>query len=333
MTKKTPMSRKVFSSFLAAIVIGSIGLMAPANALANAYRSKSDFVMNELDLNPGDLIVDIGAGDGFWAEKMSQHVGKQGVVYAAEISQKMVDKLKLRYTKKPLVKPYLCPKNGTGFKENVCDFAFLSRTYHHLNKKGLVDYWHHLKKVVKPTGRVCVIESHSGLTKSSCSWAPGLLAQQASQAGWILYKQKMIPGTNQYIAIFAQKDYFLPEHQRKLAKLKAASTKSTTVTLVSIRPESILPTPRKPVAQKSACQIRAEQKAAALKAAAQKKTACQKSASVKAASVFLKTVSTKKPGCQKSACQIKAAQKAAALKASVQKKPECHQAAAQKKRT
>ena len=39
------------------------------------YRAKSEYVLRELDLRPGDAVVDIGAGDGWWAERMAALVG------------------------------------------------------------------------------------------------------------------------------------------------------------------------------------------------------------------------------------------------------------------
>jgi len=183
-----------------------------------SYREKSEYVLKELDLKPGDIVVDIGAGDGWWSERMAPLVGNKGVIHASEVDQKKVDKMKEQYAAVPQIKPYVCPTDGTGLPEDSCDLAFLSKTYHHLPKDGHVDYWRHLSNVVKPTGRVCVIERHAGLATGRSkdhAWAPGHLAQQAEQAGWIQVRYELITGTYHYIAIFVQKDLFPPEPQRK----------------------------------------------------------------------------------------------------------------------
>lgn len=182
------------------------------------YRQKSKYVLRELDLKPGDIVVDIGAGDGWWAQQMGKHVGADGIIHASEVEQEKVDQMKQKSADVPQIKPYLCPTKGTGLPENSCDLAFLSKTYHHLNKGGHVDYLRHLREVVKPTGRVCVIErlpSPSGGRGREHAWSPGLLIQQAEEAGWIAVRYELITGTYHYLAIFVQQELLPPERSRR----------------------------------------------------------------------------------------------------------------------
>jgi ubiquinone/menaquinone biosynthesis C-methylase UbiE len=178
------------------------------------YRKNSEYVLKELDLKAGDVVADIGAGDGWWSEQMVKFVGPEGAIYASEVEQKKVDKMKEKFADVPQIKPYLCPTDSTGLTDNSCDLAFLSKTYHHLNKGGHVDYMRHLRKVVKPTGRLCVIEKHRALASGhgkDHAWPPGLLIQQAEEAGWICVRYELITGTYHYIAIFVQRELFPPE--------------------------------------------------------------------------------------------------------------------------
>lgn len=185
------------------------------------YRAKSEYVLKELDLKPGDVVVDVGAGDGWWAEQMAKFVGDEGIIHASEVDQKKVDGMKKRFADVPQIQPYMCPTDGTGLPEDSCDLAFLSKTYHHLNKDGQVDYLRHLNEVVKPTGRLCVIEKHARLTAAGRgkehAWSPGLLIEQAEEAGWISVRYELITGTYHFIAIFVQGDLFPPEPPRKRA--------------------------------------------------------------------------------------------------------------------
>jgi len=182
------------------------------------YRQKSVYVLKELDLKSGDVVVDIGAGDGWWTEKMVKFVGSEGTIHASEVEQKKVDKMKEKFADVPQVKPYLCPTDSTDLTDNCCDLAFLSKTYHHLNKGGHIDYLRHLRKVVKPTGRLCVIEKHAAFASGrgkEHAWLPGLLFEQAEEAGWIPVRYELITGTYHFIAIFVQRELFPPEQRRK----------------------------------------------------------------------------------------------------------------------
>ena len=174
------------------------------------YREKSDYVLRELDLRPGDVVVDIGAGDGWWAERMAALVGPKGVIYASEVEQKLVDKMEDRFADVPQVKPYLCKTDSTGLPENSCDLVFLSKTYHHLPSDGHVAYLRHLRKVVKPTGRVCIIEKYPAITgeRKEHAWPLSLLIQEAEEAGWFPVRYELMTGTHHYIVIFVQKDLF-----------------------------------------------------------------------------------------------------------------------------
>ena len=189
----------------------------PAGTGRYPYRDKSDYVLRELDLRPGDVVVDIGAGDGFWAERMAALVGKEGTVYASEVEQNKVDSMKEKFGDLTQVMPYLCPTDGTGLPENSCELAFLSKTYHHLNADGRVDYLRHLRKVVRPTGRLCVIERYADIAgqRSSHDMLLSQLVKQAEQAGWIAVRYELMTGTYHYIAIFVQKDLFPPERSSR----------------------------------------------------------------------------------------------------------------------
>ena len=181
------------------------------------YRQKSDYVMKELDIKSGDVVVDIGAGDGFWARQMAKSVSSEGVIHASEVEQRKVIDMKEKLADVPQIKPYLSPLDGTALPENSCDLAFLSKTYHHLNEGSHVDYLRHLRKVIKPTGRLCVIEMNPALGSgrgSEHAWPPGLLIQQAEETGWILVRCELMTGTNHYIAIFVQKELFPSQPSR-----------------------------------------------------------------------------------------------------------------------
>lgn len=174
------------------------------------YRAMSEYVLRELDLQDGDVLVDIGAGDGWWSEQMAGHVGPEGIVRASEVVPRLVERMNDRFGNMPQVRPYLSPTDGTGLPEDSCDVAFLSQTYHHLDAQGRPEYLRHLHDVVKPTGRLFVIERCLEISGNARAHGTFLsqLVQEAERANWILVRYELMPGTHHYLAIFVQKSLF-----------------------------------------------------------------------------------------------------------------------------
>ncbi|MHC4532793.1 MAG: class I SAM-dependent methyltransferase [Planctomycetota bacterium] len=183
------------------------------------YREAADYVVKRLGLRRRSVVVDIGAGDGWWASKMAEKLGVKGVIHAGEIDQKKVDAMKEKWEATPQIKPYLCPTDGTGLEESSCDLAFISKTYHHFDKDTQVDYLRHLKKVIKASGRVVIIELHADLASGrgkEHSVQPGLLGHQAEQAGWMVLRCELIPGSDHFMATFVKPEAFSEKLSRRL---------------------------------------------------------------------------------------------------------------------
>ncbi len=197
--------------------------------------------MKELDLRSGDVVVDIGAGDGWWAERMADVMGREGIVYAAEVKRKLVDKMKEQYAGRPQIRPYLTAKESTQLPNGSCDLAFFSQVYHHLPEKKRVDYLCHLQKVVKGTGRLAIIEKYPTLATRYKTHGTRIssLALQAEQAGWVLVRYQLLPRTYHYLAIFVKRDLFPPEPKPKRKSDRVVVCGISSATLGSICAEHI----------------------------------------------------------------------------------------------
>src|SRR2546422_63703 len=56
-------------------------------------EERPDLLVEALKLKPGDIVADIGAGTGYYSWRLAQRVGTNGLVYAVEIQQEMLDLL------------------------------------------------------------------------------------------------------------------------------------------------------------------------------------------------------------------------------------------------
>lgn len=181
------------------------------------YRAKSDYILQELDLRKGDVVLDVGAGDGWWSEKFAEQVGEQGMVFAAEIAEAKVDRMSKRFAELKQIRPRLIDTDNTGLPVDSCDVAFFSQSYHHLDEDGHIKYLKHLRDVIKPTGRVAIIEKYTetGLGSGTHGTRMSRLVRQAEKAGWVPVRVELMTGTYHYLAILAQQDLFPPEPERQ----------------------------------------------------------------------------------------------------------------------
>jgi ubiquinone/menaquinone biosynthesis C-methylase UbiE len=179
------------------------------------YRALADYVLGELDLRDGDVVADIGAGDGWWSERFGKAVGAAGLVHAAEVDGKLVEKMREKLSGLPQVRPYLCKKESPELPERSCDLVFFSQSYHHLEAAGRVEYLKRVKTMVKLTGRLVVIEEYPLLpaTRAGHGTTVSTLVKEAEEAGWVLVRCELMVGTYHYLAIFVQKDLFPPREK------------------------------------------------------------------------------------------------------------------------
>lgn len=176
-----------------------------------AHRQKVGFILDRLDVQSGDHVLDLGAGDGWWTEHLAQKVGPQGAVYAAEVTSALVERLEKRFAETPQVKPYVCPQDKPGLPDDSVDLVFLSAVYHHLNKETRIQYWRELASVVRPTGRVAILETYPVIALRGKDHGTQLstLISEAEQGGWVPLEVWYLQGTQHYLAIFGQQAAFL----------------------------------------------------------------------------------------------------------------------------
>ena len=219
---------KCFQISLLVTVIGltSMPTLAQRNSGCGGqgYREAADQVIKRLALKEGQVIVDVGAGDGWWAKRMADKIGAQGVIHAGEINQQKVDALKKACADTAQIKPCLIPLDGTALPENSCDLAFISKTYHHFDKDGQVDYLRHLKQIIKANGKLVIIELHSALATGrglDHAAMPGLLAQKAEEYGWMLLRCELLRGSDHFMATFVQPESIIKKLAKPQAKQKS----------------------------------------------------------------------------------------------------------------
>jgi ubiquinone/menaquinone biosynthesis C-methylase UbiE len=125
---------------------------------ARAKWQQPDEVVGALNLKPGQTVVDIGAGSGYFTRRFARAVGPSGTAIGLDIEPGMVAymtadarKLKLSNYEARLVKP-----DDPELAPDSVDVVFFCDVLHHIDAR--VAYLNKLKPALKPGGRVAVVD-------------------------------------------------------------------------------------------------------------------------------------------------------------------------------
>jgi len=121
-------------------------------------RQPPQQVIKAIGLRPGMAIGEVGAGTGRVTVWLAEKVGPDGRVYANDIDEKALRHLKARCDQAGLanVTTILGTVEDPQFPAGVLDIAFMTNTYHHLEKP--VELVKNLRSSLKPNGILAIVE-------------------------------------------------------------------------------------------------------------------------------------------------------------------------------
>lgn len=117
-----------------------------------------DRVIAALGLAPGQRVADLGAGTGYFTARLARAVGDSGRVYAVDVDADVLEGLAERMADEGVsnVETVVAPYDDAGIPDASVDLVFTVNTYHHFQERPA--YFRKLKRVLKPGGRVAIIE-------------------------------------------------------------------------------------------------------------------------------------------------------------------------------
>lgn len=129
----------------------------------DAYQQPHE-VIQALQLKPGEVIADIGAGSGYFSFRLSRHVGDNGRVYALDTSPDMILHLNRRMRDLAIknVITILCAPDDPLLPDASVDRFFICNTWHHIDQRP--EYLQLLKRMLKPHGQIVMIDFKKGKT-------------------------------------------------------------------------------------------------------------------------------------------------------------------------
>ena len=131
---------------------------------------KIDEVIAKLRLKPGDIVADIGSGSGSFSIPMAKAIAPNGILYAVDIDQKMLDVVAERAKKEGVtnLRTVLGEYDDPKMPVKDVDVAFFHRVLHMIEHRQI--YLNATAKYLKPDGRVVVIDKNREDSPDSWMW-------------------------------------------------------------------------------------------------------------------------------------------------------------------
>ena len=121
-------------------------------------EEKLTLLVDSLELEPGMVVADIGAGSGVISALISDRIGAEGTVLAVDIQQEMLDALAARCKQSGItnIEPILGTNKSPRLKPETVDLVVMVDVYHEFDfpYEMLLE----ISKSLKPGGRVAFVE-------------------------------------------------------------------------------------------------------------------------------------------------------------------------------
>lgn len=121
-----------------------------------------DAVFQQLSLKAGDAFLDLGCGPGEYATEAAKIIGHEGIVYALDKWEQMIDDLKERSAERGLMHIKAMVSDITEplpIDDGCIDICLISTVLHTMNmaKDGKI-LFSEIRRVLKPSGTLAIIE-------------------------------------------------------------------------------------------------------------------------------------------------------------------------------
>jgi ubiquinone/menaquinone biosynthesis C-methylase UbiE len=161
------------------------------NSSARDSWQQPKAVIQSLNISPGALVADLGAGGGYFTFGLAEAVGPEGRVYAVDIDRDDLEYI-ARYAREKRianVEVVQAVEDDPRLPEQSTDLIFTCNTAHHLSDRAA--YFRSAVRYLRPHGRVAIID----YTPTGFAWLFGhatakeVIRQEMETAGYRLIEE------------------------------------------------------------------------------------------------------------------------------------------------
>jgi ubiquinone/menaquinone biosynthesis C-methylase UbiE len=115
-------------------------------------------LLKALELRPGDVVADLGAGSGYYTFRMAPRVGPKGKILAVDIQKEMLEIIRRRMKEEKVenVEPVLGTETDPNLPAGAVDMILLVDVYHEFSNP--FEMTEAMVKALKPGGRLVFVE-------------------------------------------------------------------------------------------------------------------------------------------------------------------------------
>jgi ubiquinone/menaquinone biosynthesis C-methylase UbiE len=115
-------------------------------------------ILKELNILPGQTILDVGCGNGYMSKEFSKLVHQSGKVFSLDRAKEVIEKLK-EETRGTNIKPIEADiTKKTPLDDKSVDLIYLSTVFHIFTKEQIGGFQKEVKRLLKPNGKLAIIE-------------------------------------------------------------------------------------------------------------------------------------------------------------------------------
>jgi len=160
-------------------------------------------ILENLDICPGQTILDAGCGNGYMAKKFSELVGKTGKIYALDPDKQTIAKLKNEVEMTNIEAFIGDITKATRLKAASIDLVYLSTVFHIFSESQIEKFVTEIRRILKPNARLAIVN----IKKEDTPFGPSIEIRSSPEE--LRRKVPLIPkilvevGEHFYMQLFA----------------------------------------------------------------------------------------------------------------------------------